>query len=67
MICKSCVVRILTEPVPNKAAPLSATATTLKLVNASFSGTSTVARPFASSTMFGFHSNSVSNNSRVGD
>ena len=51
-------------PVPNRPAPLLATATMRNDVSESFSGTSTTASPFLSSTTFPFHSSSVSNSSR---
>lgn len=65
MICKSCVAWMLACPVPNRLAPESATATILKVVSASFSGTVTTAWPLASSTTFGFHTSRVSSSSRV--
>ena len=65
IICRSCVALIMVEPVPNNPVDASATATILKLVRASFKGTVTLAWPLASSLTLGFHSNKVSNNSRV--
>ena len=65
MICKSCVARMLVCPVPNRPVDASATATILKVVKASFSGTFTTAWPLASSTTLGFHSSRVSSSSRV--
>ncbi|CAJ3425635.1 Uncharacterised protein [Burkholderia pseudomallei] len=64
--CRSCVLRIVALPVPKRSAPVAAIATIRKRVSASLSGTSTLALPFASSVTRGFHSNSVSNSSRVG-
>ncbi|MDR8955244.1 hypothetical protein FEP76_03750 [Burkholderia multivorans] len=64
--CRSCVLRIDVLPVPKRSAPTAAIATMRKRVSASFSGTFTVALPFASSVTRGFHSSSVSNSSRVG-
>ena len=64
-ICKSWVTRMLVLPVPNCCVPASAMATSLKRVSESFSGTSTTASPFASSSTFAFHTSSVSNSSRV--
>jgi hypothetical protein len=52
-------------PVPNRPVPASATATILKVVSASLSGTVTVAWPLASSTTAGFHKSRVSSSSRV--
>ena len=66
MICKSCVAAMVVRPVPNRPVPLSAMATMRKLVSASFSGTSMVARPCASSCSLGCHSSSVPSSSRVG-
>ncbi|MNV39216.1 hypothetical protein D3C71_1307880 [compost metagenome] len=65
MICKSCVARMLVLPVPKRPVAASATATILKVVSASFSGTVTLAWPLASSWMEGSHSSSVSSSSRV--
>ena len=53
---RSCVVRTVAVPWPNFAAPACATATMRKLVSESLSGTSTVARPCASSATRAFHS-----------
>ncbi len=64
--CRSCVLRIDVLPVPKRSGPTAAIATIRKRVSASFSGTSTVALPFASSVTRGFHSSNVSNSSRVG-
>ena len=64
--CRSCVLRIDVLPVPKRSGPTAAIATIRKRVSASFSGTSTVALPLASSVTRGFHSSSVSNSSRVG-
>ncbi len=56
---------IVVLPVPKRSSPSSAMATISKLVRASFSGTCTWARPWASSGTTGCHSSKVSNNSRV--
>jgi hypothetical protein len=63
--CRSCVTRMLVEPVPKVCTPASATATRRKPVSESLRGTSTTASPFASSGTRAFHSNKVSNSSRV--
>ena len=65
MICRSCVARMLVLPMPNRPVDASATATILKVVNASFNGTVTLAWPLASSWIAGCHSNKVSSSSRV--
>ena len=68
-ICRSCVTRIVAAPLPKRsscAPPPAATATRRKALSESFSGTSSVARPCASSCTSGRHSSSVSNSSRVG-
>ena len=65
MICKSCVARMVVDPVPNKPTDASATATILKVVSASFSGTITTAEPLPSSFTLGFHNSSVSSSSRA--
>ena len=64
MICRSWVALMVVCPVPNMPTPKSATATILKLVSASLSGTFTTAWPFASNCTRGFHSKSVSSSSR---
>ena len=62
---RSWVVRIEVCPVPNSPMPESATAIMRNEVSESFSGMSTLARPFASSGTLAFHSSSVSNSSRA--
>ena len=57
--------RIVVSPVPKRPAPAEATATMRKAVMLSFSGTSTVASPSASSGTRACHASSVSNSSRV--
>ena len=63
--CRSCDTRMRALPVPKRCTPSSATATSLKLVSESLSGTSIVASPLPSSVTTGRHSSSVSNSSRV--